>query len=145
VTRFSEAVGRKVVDLSTAQQLGEVESLVVDPEQRRVSLLRLRKTRGKGKLVDWQALRAFGDDAITVPGPDAVREPGEGEKAAASGDLDLSGRLALSDRGRALGRVLDVEFDPSSGEVLSIATDSQTFGADRLLGVGSYAAVIRAD
>lgn len=145
--RFSEASRRKVIDISTAEQVGEVDGLVVDAASATITALRLRgvrKGRGKGNLVDWSSLQAFGVDAVTLPGSDAIREPAdERERQVAAGKLDVPGRLVLSDRGRALGKALDFDFDAGTGEVTLLVTETEEVDGGRLLGLGSYALVVR--
>ena len=64
------------------------------------------------------------------------------EKAAVDGKLDLVGKRALSDLGNELGKVDDVVFDPSTGQLESLVVGDQEYPATALLGAGSYAAVL---
>ena len=50
----------------------------------------------------------------------------------------------MSELGNAVGAVTDVEFDESSGIVISLATDAALIEGDRLLADGPYALIVSA-
>jgi sporulation protein YlmC with PRC-barrel domain len=50
----------------------------------------------------------------------------------------------LNTAGLQVGTVRDVEFDPADGRIVGILTDDQPIDGRALLGVGSYAVVVRA-
>ncbi len=142
--RFAAAAGRKVISRASAEELGRLTHVVVDVGRRRVSSVIVGKGR-KARLVDWERLSGFGPDAVVVDGEDALREPAdETERAAAGGDLDLIGKLALSERGNAAGTIDDVVFDPATGELLTVVVGAHERPAAELLGAGSYAVVLGA-
>lgn len=144
MTWFSEARKRPVVATSTAGTVGRVERFVVLAEPARVGALGLAKVDGSGWLVPWSDLTAFGPDAVTVPAPEVIREPrDDAEARVADKDLDLVGKLALSESGAGLGTVKDADFDPQTGNLITVMTDNQEIAGDRLIGLGSYAAVFR--
>jgi sporulation protein YlmC with PRC-barrel domain len=141
--RLREARQREVVDTSTATRVGLVDGAVLQLNPPRVHAWRLAKTRA-GALLSWSDLTAIGPDAMTVPGENVLREAAdEVEAAAAHADHDLLDKPALSEFGFDLGTVLDAEVDQQSGAVLSIVTDRGERPADRLLAVGSFAALFR--
>lgn len=143
--RFSAAVGRKVVSRQSAEELGTISHLVVDAATRHVTALVVGKRR-RARLIDWSRLSGIGHDAVMVDADDALHEPGgEHEKAAAAGKLELLGKRALQETGNELGRIDDVVFDPSSGEVLQIVVGGSEHPATQMLGAGSYAVVLSAD
>lgn len=141
---FSEARRHKVMDTTTAQQVAEVDGFVVDPAAGRITALRLGKSKGPGRVLDWEGVGAFGPDAVTVSGTGAIREPADDDEARAAG-LDLPGRRVLTERGRELGAVADVEFDPATGAVTAVLVGQTTVAGDRLIGLGSYALVVKED
>jgi sporulation protein YlmC with PRC-barrel domain len=141
--RLRETRQREVVDTSTATRVGRVDGAVLALRPARVHALRLSKTRA-GALVSWSDLVAFGPDAVTVPAENVLREAlDEDEAAAAHSDRDLLDKPALTEFGVDLGTVVDAEVDQETGAVLSIITDRGELPADRLLAVGSYAAIFR--
>jgi sporulation protein YlmC with PRC-barrel domain len=139
---FRAAVGRKAVSRASAEDLGPVRHLVVDVAHKRVSAVVIGKGR-KARIVDWSDLSGFGPDAVMVVDDGALRVPvDDHEKAAVDGKLDLVGKRALSDLGNELGKVDDVVFDPSTGQLESLVVGDQEHPAAALLGAGSYAAVL---
>jgi sporulation protein YlmC with PRC-barrel domain len=142
--RFSAVVGRRLVSRASAEELGDLRRLVVDVGQRRVASLVVGKGR-KAELVDWGELSGFGPDAVMVGDESALRAPRDDhESAAAAGKLDLVGKLVLSDKGEELGQASDVVFDPATGTVETLIVGEHEVPATSLLGVGSYAAVVKA-
>lgn len=143
---FSEARRRRVVSTTTADTLGRVDELLVDPRRRAVVALHLTKSK-VGDTLEWSDVLAFGDDAVTVSGPDKLREASEEMALLAGKDHRLVGKRVLSTTGDDLGEVVDVDFDPTSGRVVTIQLYDDAVEGERLVGVGSYAVVVepRAD
>lgn len=141
--KFSEAKGHKVVDSGTADTVGRIRGFLVDPETRSVVALRLKKT-DHGDVLRWRDLAAFGVDAVTIADPSAVSgiddelEPFRGKRRR------LIKKRTLTTDGDELAAVADVEFDPESGRLTVIVLrDGEQVAAERLVGVGSYAVVVR--
>lgn len=141
--RWRAALRRPVVDTTTAETIGQVDTLVLDPGERRV---RAVVVRGADLgLLDVGELSAFGKDAVTVEGREALRPArDEREEGAIDGDLDPIGKEVLTEDGDLLGVVADVEFDAETGTVEGIVMADDRLAARRLLGVGSFAVVVRA-
>lgn len=141
--RFSESVGRDVVSTGSATGVGRIESFVIDPAAHRITAVRLAKVSGDGNYVSWGELTAFGQDAVTVGSGDLLREPAdERERRHADGDLDLDGKLLVSEAGNGLGHIRDVEFDPETGLITALITQRDQIKGERLMGIGSYAVVV---
>ena len=141
---FSEAVGRKVVSTADASTAGVVDSFVLDPAAGKVAGLSLKKTAGAGSMLPWSDVTAFGVDAVTVADAKLIVEP-TGEL------LELSGKThtylkkrVLTTAGLQVGTVRDVDFDPATGRIVGILTDDQPLDGGGLVGIGSYAVMVRA-
>ena len=140
---FSEAKGRKVVSSSSAATIAKVSGFVVDPATRSVVALQLKKTDA-GDMLRWSDITAFGADAVTVTDETKIGDGGEDGKALAGKAHRLLGKRVLTSTGDALGSVEDVDFDPQSGALTALLVDGgPDVDAARLLGVGSYAVVVR--
>jgi sporulation protein YlmC with PRC-barrel domain len=140
---FKDVRGRKVVSRQSAEHLGTVTHLLVDPERRAVSHLVVGKRRN-ARVIDWDQVTGFGSDAVLVAVDEAAREArGMREQAAVRGELELLGRRVLSEFGTELGKVDDVSFDPATGILSTLAVGSDSRPAADLLGAGSYAVVLR--
>lgn len=143
--RLREAYGRKVVSTDDAETIGRLDAFVIDAEQRSVVGLRLAKVRGDRPFLSWSDLQGFGNDAATVPSAGVLRlAMSEAEERAASKGFQPIGKPVLSELGTVLGKVEDVDFDEGSGALVGFDLgDAGSVASGRLLGVGSYAVVVR--
>lgn len=142
---FSEATGRKVVSTDTATAIGMTTDFVVDPRLPGVVAVTLAKTAGPGNTLRWNNITAFGADAVTVPTSTSVEAPDTYLAELADRSHALLHKRVLSTAGVALGAVVDVDFDQASGRLAALLLDDGgAIDATRLVGVGSYAAVVRA-
>jgi sporulation protein YlmC with PRC-barrel domain len=141
---FSEAVGQRVVSTTSAATVGHVGSLVIDAAAQRVVALSLKKTPVTGSLLPWTDITAFGADAVTVASESQIiEEQGQYAELNSKAHVILKKRI-LNTAGLQVGTVRDVDFDPADGRILGILTDDQPIDGRALLGVGSYAVVVRA-
>jgi uncharacterized protein YrrD len=143
--RLKEAYGRKVVSTDDAETIGRLEAFVIDAGQRCIAGLRLAKVRGDRPFLSWSDLQGFGSDAVTVASAGVLRlAAGEAEERGASKGFQPIGKLVLSELGTVLGKVEDVDFDEGSGALVGFDLGAAGLVAsDRLLGLGSYALVVR--
>lgn len=142
--RFSEAKGQKVISTTGATTVGKVHDLVVDPRTAQVVALTLKKTEGDGDTLTWANMKSFGRDAVTVDSADLITDA-EGDIAVLSDKHHrVMGKRVLSENGDELGSVKDIEFDPDTGAVRALVTDHDEVAGERMLGLGSYALVVRA-
>jgi len=145
VTSLRSLLGRPIVASDTAEQVGATEGVVVDPQSRRVVAVHVSGTKG-GEFVGWDAVDAVGADAVMVSSVGARHAArGELETRAARGTSTMLGKRLLDDHGDELGTVDDVEFEADTGELRSLRVVDAEIDSARLLGVGSYAVVVRAD
>ena len=140
---FSEALGRKVVSTDTAVTVGKIADFVVDPRLPGIVALELAKTPGVGTMLPWQHILAVGVDAVTVASVNAVIVADDYLAALAAKPHGLLGKRVLSTAGVALGTVRDADFDPAIGRLAGLLLDTGPIDATRLLGMGSFAVVVR--
>ena len=139
---FRDSVGRKVVSRASAQELGAVNHLLVDVQQRQVASIVIGRGK-KARFVEWAQLSGYGPDAVMVTDETSIRAPGDDrERAVAEGKLDLVGMRTLSELGNELGPIDDVTFDADSGALEDLVIGDRRVPAASLLGSGSYAAVL---
>ncbi len=140
---FSEASGQKVVSTGNASTVGHVDSFVIDPSVHKVVALSLKKTPGTGTMLPWADVTAFGVDAVTVSGDHLIVDEA-GDFAELNGKHhDILKKKILTSTGQQVGTVRDIDFDPADGAILGILTDDQPIDGSTLLGVGSYAVVVK--
>jgi sporulation protein YlmC with PRC-barrel domain len=143
--RFSDISGHKVLDTSSATTVGKVAAPIIDPVERKVVGFRVKKSKGPGDVVLWSGLSGLGPDALTVDSAERLADPPAELKTRASGKLDVLGRNVLTDQGRSLGKVKDLEFDPDDGgRVTSLILKDSFVNGDRLIGIGSFAVIVQA-
>ena len=141
--RFTEARKRDVVSTGDAETVGRVRYFVIDPAQQRVVALRLDGVKDDERYVSWDALASFGQDVVTIPESGVLRQADGPREEGIRKEYGVLGKRVLSDAGRELGEVQDVEFDPESGSITTLLTKSEQIAGDRLRGIGSYAVVVR--
>ena len=140
--RFSEAAGRQVVSTSAADTVGRVDEFVVDPRRRAVVALSLKRTDGGDTLL-WTDIVAFGADAVTVTGAEKIVDAAPAIVALSGKEHRLVGKRVLTVAGDDIGTVDDVEFDADTGTITSLLLPAGDVAGARLIGVGSYAVVVR--
>lgn len=136
---LSEARHRPIVATSTADTVGRVDGYAIEAGPARIVAVRVGKA--DGEMLPWDDLTAFGGDAITVAAPEKVRASSGDDRGE---DFDLLGKPALAETGAGLGTVTDAEFDPDSGIVTAVLTDTGRYDGSDLIGLGTYAAVFTA-
>jgi sporulation protein YlmC with PRC-barrel domain len=144
VIRFSDIDGNPVVSTGSALTIGKVGAIVLDPAERRVVALGVKKSKGPGDTLLWDGITAIGPDAVTVDSDQRVADPPKELADRLALDVRLVGHRVLDDHGRELGPVRDVEFDPSDGSVVTLMLKDAFVDGGRLLGIGTYAVVVRA-
>ena len=104
----------------------------------------LSKTSSQGSALPWPNIIAFGVDAVTVPSAAAVVEPHPYLAELAGKPHTLRHKRVLTTSGVQLGTALDADFDPAIGRLAALLLERGPIDAARLLGVGSYAVMVRA-
>lgn len=158
--RYEFVKGLPVITMAEGKQVGKVDDLVVDPERKAVSWLRLH-SGGMGMLggerlwVSAQAVHGMGDHAITINAEADARAPADAPEALAmvKAKRDVIGNKVITENGERLGEVRDYEFNAETfaltslsvppgmnvvGEILSIA-------GDKVLTIGEDVIVVATD
>jgi sporulation protein YlmC with PRC-barrel domain len=142
VIRLSQVIGQRVVTRAGGQLLGSVRRLLLDTASGRITAADLERPAGGSTFIDWSAVMAVGPDALLVDSVDVAREPNEGnEQRLLGGELDLPGKLVLSQHGDALGELEDLEFDEQSGRVVRVHVPGHALSAP-LVALGPDALII---
>jgi sporulation protein YlmC with PRC-barrel domain len=136
---LSDVAGRPVLDLATATNIGKVADFVIDPVNRRIVGFQLANVKGPAWLA-WDAMNTLGADALTIDHPDVLTEPPDHSRGLRA-DKVIGGRV-LTDSGRELRNLTDLEIDPDTGQVTGLKIGDHSMPADALIGVGRYATVV---
>ncbi|MCZ4119239.1 MULTISPECIES: PRC-barrel domain-containing protein [unclassified Streptomyces] len=140
---LSELSGLTVMSKADAVAIGTVAGIVIDPAASRVIALHLAKTSGAGKFLAWPDVHAVGPDAVMAPDGGALRDADDELAPLATASSGLLGKRLLTDHGEEDGIVQDIDFDPRTGSVSALLTSGGNIPGTRLIGIGSYAAVVR--
>ncbi len=140
---YTQVKGRKVVSTGTAQTVGRVADLVIDPKSHTVVAVTL-KGSGHGDTVLWSEIIAFGTDAVTVSDGEVVKDANDAVKELCRTARDVLGKRVLTTDGEQLGNVSDVAFDAQSGALTVLVLPGGDIAGGRLIGVGSYAVIVHA-
>jgi sporulation protein YlmC with PRC-barrel domain len=138
---FSQALRRPVMSISSATSVGTVDGFVVDVKRPQIVALRLA---GSDRVVEWDRVKNFGPDAVTVANDQAPADLKGRVQALSDSRFGLLNKRVLDDHGDETGTVHDVAFDPETGRVTSVLTSDGEVDGDRLIGCGPYAVVVRA-
>ncbi|MFI5972545.1 PRC-barrel domain-containing protein [Streptomyces sp. NPDC051452] len=138
---FTQAKGLRVITADEAATLGTVKDLTIDTHTRGIACLRLAGAPKDATAIAWGSVQALGRDAVIV------RSQGVAESGAAHlpEHREAIGSRVLTEHGMEHGTVKDVAFDPVSGRILTVYTALGDIAGDRLVGLGSYAMVVRAE
>lgn len=141
--RLSQLTGQRVLTRDSAQQIGSIRRLLLDPTAGTVAAAELEGVVGDGTILEWSNVASIGPDAVMVEAADAARGANsEIEQRLAAGELDLAGKLVLDETGDSLGPLEDLEFDETTGRLARIHVPGHALPLDRLLAVGPYAIIV---
>ncbi|SDM94358.1 PRC-barrel domain containing protein [Streptomyces wuyuanensis] len=139
---FTQAKGRNVIALTTAESLATVTGIAIAPAPARIAAVRV-KTRGPGTQVTWNDVHSFGPDAVTVRTPDTIQGD-QDTTAPTDKHHDPIGKRLLTETGQNLGSLDDIDFDETTGHIKRLIMAGQDIPGERLLGAGTYAIAVAA-
>ena len=137
------ALGRRVVAVDTAEDIGAVKSFVLDRSGQRITQLHVAGGKRSAELVNWSDVTAFGADAVMVASRRAVTDSVE-ERAdqMVRGRVEVIGARVLDTEGFEHGAVTDIEFDTDDGTVLAAVGHGTRWPGDSIRSLGGYALII---
>ena len=154
MARYEFVKGLPVITMAEGKQVGKIDDLVVDPERKAVSWLRLHTggmLGGERLWVSAAAVHFVGEDAVTINAEADARAPADAPEALAlvKAKREVIGCKVITENGERLGEVCDYEFDPNTfaltslsvppgmnvvGEILAIPGDKVlTIGEDMIV------------
>ena len=124
LVRASELSGRAVVNIDTAEKVGRVDRVVLDPDARRVAGFLV--SRGSGAdgnamhmTVPAASVHAVGPDAVTIHNRGGVPTATVDHLHELPSASELIGRKVVTVDGRLLGRIGDVLVDRRDGAIVA--------------------------
>jgi len=158
MARYEFVKGLPVITMAEGKQVGKVDDLVVDPERKAVSWLRLHTggmLGGERLWVPAAAVHGVGEDAVTINAEADARAPADAPEALAlvKARREVIGNKVITENGERVGEVRDYEFDPDTLALtsLSVPPGMNVVGeilmipSDKVLTIGEDVIVVAAD
>jgi sporulation protein YlmC with PRC-barrel domain len=149
--------GTDVVSLADGAELGEIENVYLEPEQKQIVAFSFKSGSGlfSGKsinMVDITDVHAIGPDAVTITDASVVRcEMAVGDRREGLVELDdLLKRKVMTDTGEEIGQISAIHFDQGSYRLSGLDVTSghfhqqkATVDAAQILQIGDDLVLIR--
>jgi sporulation protein YlmC with PRC-barrel domain len=141
--KFTDLVGRPVMELATATSIGLIDDGVMDPSTGRLAGFVLKKTPGKADWLAWDQINALGADALTVAGADTLTVRADSAGLLLRGSKVIGGRV-LTNQGWELANLAEIDLDPATGQVTGLLlADGTALPPGDLIGIGRYATIVQ--
>jgi uncharacterized protein YrrD len=158
MVRYEFVKGLPVITMAEGKQVGKIDDLIVDPERKAVSWLRLHSggmLGGERLWVSTEAVHGVGEDAVTINAEADARVPADAPDALAlvKAKRGVIGNTVITESGERVGEVRDYEFDPDTFALtsLSVPPGMNVVGeilmipGDKVLTIGKDMIVVAAD
>lgn len=118
-----ELIGMPIYSLDRGEEIGEVENLIFDPDQRKIVGFVLEEGGlfRSPQVIPFESIESIGPDAIVLK-RDAPLDipPEEVDPKQLKESFNLTGRKVVSEKGHEIGRVYDLDIDELTGTVTGI-------------------------
>ncbi len=158
MARYEYMKGLPVITMAEGKQIGKIDDLVIDPERKAVSWLRLHSggmIGGERLWVPTAAIHGVGEDAVTINAEADARTPADAPDALAlvKAKRGVIGSKVLTESGERVGEVRDFEFDPITFALTSLSVppamntigEILTIPGDKVLTIGEDMIVVATD
>ena len=158
MARYEFMKGLPVITMAEGKQIGKIDDLIIDPERKAVSWLRLHSggmLGGERLWVSTEAVHGVGEDAVTINAEADARAPADAPEALAlvKAKRGIIGSKVMTENGERVGEVRDFEFDPDTFALtsLSVPPGMNVVGeilmipGDKVLTIGKDMIVVAAD
>lgn len=155
--RYQRIKGLRVLTTKEGNEVGKVDDLVVDPDQKKVAWLRLRRGGlfGDRHWVPVAAVHSLGDDVVTIHTEADLRASPNSPEAEAlvSAKRGLIGNKVVTETGERLGEIGDYEFTADTFALshvfvspsMNLSGQFLTIPAAKVLTIGQDAVMVTAD
>ncbi|MGO4528832.1 PRC-barrel domain-containing protein [Paenibacillus sp. 2TAF8] len=120
--KLQEMIGLAVFDVEDGKQVGKIQDFIVndDWEIEGIELENKGLFTNHVKMVQWEDIVAYGEDAVMIRNQQAVRKTGADDikYTYLLGRSKLKEMSVLTEEGLLLGRVSDVYFDQEMGNTI---------------------------
>jgi len=157
MARYEFVKGLPVIAMAEGKQVGKVDDLVIDPDRKAVSWLRLHSgglLGGERLWVSVAAVHGVGEDAVTINAEADAHAPADAPEALAlvKAKRGVIGNKVITENGERLGEVRDYEFNPETFALTSLSVppgmnvigEILTIPGDKVLTIGEDVVVVAA-
>ena len=120
--KLQEMIGLAVFDVEDGKQVGKIQDFIVSDDWKieGIELENKDLFTSHVKIVQWQDIVAYGEDAVMIRNQQAVRKTGADDikHTYLLGQSKLKERNVLTEEGLLLGRISDVYFDQELGNTI---------------------------
>lgn len=157
MARYEFVKGLPVIAMAEGKQVGKVDDLVIDPDRKAVSWLRLHSgglLGGERLWVSVAAVHGVGEDAVTINAEADAHAPADAPEALAlvKAKRGVIGNKVITENVERLGEVRDYEFNPETFALTSLSVppgmnvigEILTIPGDKVLTIGEDVVVVAA-
>lgn len=121
--RIEELKEKPVVSIASGTKLGAVHDFLLDDSYLQIAAVVIGRGGlfgGHKQAVAYSSIHGIGPDAVMVNGLSAVQEVGDSGPLGNVHPMDAMEQQVMSESGVDLGRVLEMEFEPQTGAMISL-------------------------
>ena len=158
MARYERIKGLPVITMAEGTQVGKVDDLLIDPDRKAVSWLRLHTgglVGGERMWVSVATVHGLGEHAVTINAETDVQAPADAPEAdtLVKARRGIIGAKVITENGERLGQVRDYEFAPDTFALtnlfvppgMNVLGQFLTIPGDKVLTIGEDVIVIAAD
>jgi uncharacterized protein YrrD len=137
IHNISTVIGRPVLSVNTANNLGKVSDFAINPGSGELVGLAVQKLDNDYGLVEYSNIHSIGPDAVMIEDDQALLPPDQSTiKGCPLAQSELIGVKVISEEGQLMGKISKVFMQSADQPVFVYEVSSSIF--DKLLGRGFY-------
>lgn len=129
-------IGKSILSRSTANKLGQIYDLVVDPVKGELSGLAVRMPDESIRLIDYREIFSFGPDAVMIKSDESAVPAQESPLKTLPLAKNLIGAKVITESGKLLGQIAGIYIHLAETSLLVYEVRSSLL--DKLLGHSLY-------
>ena len=152
--KSQEIIGLPVFSIIDGIKLGQVNDLIINPEEGKVDFLLVSNSSWYtgGKVLPYQAVMSVGEDAVTTESGKQLGAINENADAQSliQRNITVKGNRALTNQGNFVGVISEYEIDEKSGKLMRLEyqtildeTKIEVIAGDNVITYGAEVIVIK--
>ena len=137
IQNISTVIGRAVLSVNTANNLGKVSDFAIEPETGKLVGLAVQKLDNDYGLVEYSNIHSIGPDAVMIEDDQSLQPPDQSPiKSCPLAQGELIGVKVMTEEGQLMGKISKIFMQLVDKPVFVYEVSSSIF--DTLLGHGFY-------